>query len=42
MTIPMDRNIAVAYSDGQTIIETQPAYKPKFIELFEGVKKLIK
>ncbi|GAI77061.1 unnamed protein product, partial [marine sediment metagenome] len=26
MTIPMDRNIAVAYSKGKTIIDTQPSY----------------
>jgi len=42
MTIPMDRNIAVAYSKGKTIIETQPAYKKKFLELFEEVKNLKK
>ena len=42
MTIPMDRNIAVAYSKGQTIIENQPAYKQKFLELFERVKELKK
>ncbi len=42
MTIPVDRNIAVAYSEGKTIIETQPAYKQKFLELFKKVQKLIK
>ena len=42
MTIPTDRNIAVAYSEGKTIIETQPAYKQKFLELFKKVEKLIK
>ncbi len=42
MTIPTDRNIAVAYSEGKTIIETQPAYKQKFLELFKKVQKLIK
>lgn len=40
MTIPMDKDIAVAYSEGKTIIETQPAYKQKFLELFQKVKKL--
>jgi MinD superfamily P-loop ATPase len=40
MTIPMDRNIAVAYSEGYTIVETQPAYRNKFLELFEAVKNL--
>ncbi|NOR14869.1 MAG: P-loop NTPase [Candidatus Aminicenantes bacterium] len=42
MTIPMDRNIAVAYSKGKTIIETQPAYKKKFLELFKEIQKLKK
>jgi len=42
MTIPMDRSIAVAYSKGNTIVETQPAYKNKFLELFEEVKNLTK
>jgi MinD superfamily P-loop ATPase len=40
MTIPFDRDIAVAYSEGKAIIETQPEYKQKFIELFENIKKL--
>ena len=42
MIIPMDRNIAVAYSKGKTIIEIQPAYKQKFLELFKKVLKLKK
>jgi MinD superfamily P-loop ATPase len=42
MTIPTDRNIAVAYSEGKTIVETQPAYRQKFLELFEKVQKLNK
>ena len=42
MTIPMDKNIAVAYSEGKTIIETQPSYKQKFLELFKKLKKLKK
>ena len=42
MTIPMDKNIAVAYSEGKTIIETQPSYKQKFLELFKKIKKLKK
>ena len=40
MTIPMDKNIAVAYSKGETVIETQPAYKQKFLELFKKVLEL--
>ena len=42
MTIPMDKNIAVAYSEGNTIVETQPAYKRKFLELFDRVRDLKK
>ncbi len=42
MTIPMDRNIAVAYSKGRTIVESQPAYTKRFLELFEKVKSLKK
>ena len=38
MTIPMDRDIAVAYSKGKTVVETQPAYKQKFLELFKKVE----
>jgi len=42
MTIPMDRDIAVAYSKGKTVVETQPAYRQKFLELFKKVKNLEK
>jgi len=41
MTIPLDRNIAVAYSEGQTIIATQSSYKEKFINLFQQAQRLI-
>ncbi len=37
MTLPMDRNIAVAYSEGKTIIDTQPEYRTKFMELFKKI-----
>lgn len=40
MTIPMDRDIAVAYSEGRSIIETQPQYRRAFVELFEKIQKL--
>jgi hypothetical protein len=42
MTIPMDRNIAVAYSKGESIIETQPEYRKKFQELFRKTLALQK
>lgn len=41
MTIPLDRNIAVAYSEGKTILDTQPQYKEKFLNLFEQIQSLI-
>jgi MinD superfamily P-loop ATPase len=42
MTIPMDRKIAEAYSEGKTIIETQPHYKEKFMHVFRQTQKIIK
>jgi MinD superfamily P-loop ATPase len=42
MILPMDRDIAVAYSEGKSIIETQPAYREKFLELFERIQELKK
>jgi len=40
MTIPFDRKIAEAYSRGQTILGAFPAYREKFLELFERVGKI--
>ncbi len=37
MAIPFDRKIAEAYSRGQTILEAFPAYREKFLELFEKI-----
>ena len=42
MTIPMDKKIAVAYSEGKSIIETQPSYKQKFLALFKEIDRLKK
>jgi MinD superfamily P-loop ATPase len=41
MTIPLDRTIAVAYSEGKTILDIQPLYKEKFLNLFEQIQSLI-
>jgi MinD superfamily P-loop ATPase len=41
MTIPFDRKIAEAYSRGQTVIETFPAYRAAFLGLFENIRKLL-
>jgi len=42
MTIPTDRDIAVAYSRGETIIEAKPDYKAKFRQLFDKILLLKK
>jgi MinD superfamily P-loop ATPase len=42
MTIPLDRKIAEAYSEGKTIVEIQPSYKDKFLQLFTRVQTLIR
>ncbi|MGQ9673960.1 MAG: ATP-binding protein [Candidatus Aminicenantales bacterium] len=42
MTLPFDREIAVAYSDGVPLVEAKPAYRQKFMELYariEGLRK---
>jgi MinD superfamily P-loop ATPase len=40
MAIPFDRKIAEAYSRGQTILEAFPAYREKFLGLFEKIGKI--
>jgi MinD superfamily P-loop ATPase len=40
MTIPFDRKIAEVYSRGQTILETFPTYREKFMELFEKIGRI--
>ncbi len=40
MRIPMDRDIAMAYSKGISIIEVKPAYKKDFLKLYEKIKQL--
>jgi MinD superfamily P-loop ATPase len=40
MEIPFDRKIATAYSKGELIISTQPAYKEKFQTLFQDICRL--
>ncbi len=41
MTIPTDRRIASAYSEGRTIIEILPSYKKKFLDLYTKINELI-
>jgi len=40
MRVPMDRNIAIAYSKGIPMIEVKPEYKKKFIKLYEKIEQL--
>lgn len=40
MTIPMDRRIAVAYSEGKTIVEVLPSYKKKFLDVYAEIQKI--
>lgn len=40
MTIPLDREIAEAYSAGKAIIEAKPAYEPKFQTLYARIEEL--
>lgn len=42
LTIPMDRSIAEAYSEGKTIVETQTSYKNKFLRLFTQAQALVR
>jgi len=42
MTIPFDREIAVAYSEGIPIVEARSSYRDKFSTLFSRVEELIR
>ncbi|MDY6933484.1 MAG: ATP-binding protein [Spirochaetota bacterium] len=39
MTIPWDRRIAVAYSEGIPLLEALPEYNENFIQLYDMIKK---
>jgi MinD superfamily P-loop ATPase len=38
MTIPFDRRIAEAYSKGDTLLDLDPAWKGRFLSLFEAIR----
>lgn len=40
MRIPLDRDIAIAYSKGIPVIEAKPAYKGEFINLYSRIEDL--
>lgn len=39
MQIPMDKEIAIAYSNGIPLVERKPEYKEKFRELYKKIEK---
>jgi MinD superfamily P-loop ATPase len=41
MKIPFDRGIAQAYSEGKPLLQYQPSYQKKFLELWARIRKLI-
>ena len=40
MRIPLDRRIAEAYSEGVSLIETLPAFRERFRELYRQIARL--
>jgi len=42
MKIPLDRELAVLYSDGESIVNHRPEWKEKFIDLFNKIRELVK
>jgi len=41
MRIPMDREIAISYSNGIPIVEGKPDYKEKFKKLYKEIKTMV-
>ncbi len=41
MTIPFDRRIAEAYSQGKLVVEEMPEWREKFVELFEKIEHIV-
>jgi len=41
MKIPFSREIAAAYSEGVPIVEKDPGYRDRFVELYSGVRGII-
>ncbi|MGI6655639.1 MAG: P-loop NTPase [Desulfobulbus sp.] len=42
MRIPFDRRIAEAYSNGRTIIEELPEWRPHFVRLYSDIERIVK
>ncbi len=41
MRIPMDRDLAVAYSNGIPLVVAKPEWKEEFVKLFEDIKRTV-
>ena len=41
MRIPLDRRIAEAYSDGETLVEALPEYRERFRGLYERIEEML-
>ena len=41
LKIPMDRELAVSYSNGIPLVAAKPEWKAKFVELFEDIKRTV-
>ena len=41
MKIPMDRELAVAYSKGIPLVVAKPEWKTEFMQLFEDIKRMV-
>jgi MinD superfamily P-loop ATPase len=41
MRIPLERRIAEAISGGQALVETLPEYRPRFVELYGQIERLV-
>ncbi len=41
MRIPLDKDIAIAYSKGIPIVEAEPRYKKEFLDLYRQIEKLV-
>ena len=42
LSLPLDKDIAIAYSKGKPLIDLNSTYKQKFVELFQSIDKELK
>ena len=41
MKIPMDRDLAVAYSNGMPLVKAKPEWKAKFMGLLDEIDRMV-